>query len=127
MEELWQRISENFVQRLDGPLHFRFIVQPLMAVIFATIDGWKDARYGKPAYLWTVMSSPAHRRELLHDGWKHFGKIFILAIVLDVIYAIKVHGRVYPGETLMVALLLAVLPYALIRGPVNRIARWVRR
>ncbi len=127
MEELWQRIGANFIQRLDGPLHFRFIVQPLMAVIFATIDGWKDARYRKPAYLWTVVSSPEHRRELLRDGWKHFGKIFILAIVLDIVYQFKVHKTVYPGETLMVALLLAVLPYALLRGPVNRVARWMRR
>lgn len=121
------RIAENLVARLDGPLHFRIIVQPLMALLFATLDGLKDAKAGKPAYGWAVFTSAEHRRELLKDGWKHFGKIFILAIILDVIYQIKVHHAFYPGETLLTALVLAVLPYVLLRGPVNRIARALRR
>lgn len=123
MQELWQRFVEDFVLRLDGPLHFRFIVQPLMAVIFAVLDGVKDARAGKPAYFWALATHPEHRLELLRDGWKHFGKIFLLAIVLDVIYQLKVHGTIYPGEMLLVALLLAVVPYVLLRGPANRVAR----
>ena len=127
MEELWHRIVTNLFGRLDGPLHFRFIVQPLMAVLFATLDGIKDAKAGRPAYFWTVLTSPEQRRFLLHDGWKHFGKIFILAIVLDVIYQIKVHHTVYPGEVLITALVLAVVPYVLLRGPVNRIARLFRQ
>jgi hypothetical protein len=117
------RIVENLFGRLDGPLHFRIILQPVMALIFAAIDGIKDAKTGKPAYFWTVLSSPESRADLLKDGWKHFGKIFILAIVLDIVYQLKVHGTVYPGEVLIVALVLAVLPYVLLRGPVNRIAR----
>lgn len=123
METLWHRFVEDFVARLDGPLHFRFIVQPLMAVVFATLDGIKDAKAGKPAYGWAVFSSPEHRRELLKDGWKHFGKIFILAIVLDVVYQIKVHQAVYPMVALLTALVLAMLPYILLRGPVNRLSR----
>jgi hypothetical protein len=117
------RIVENLVGRLDGPLHFRIILQPVMALIFATVDGIRDAKAGKPAYFWSVLSNPQSRKELLRDGWKHFGKIFILAIILDVVYQLKVHGTVYPGEVLIVALVLAVLPYMLLRGPVNRIAR----
>ena len=39
MEEILHRIYENLVGRLDGPLHFRFILQPLMATLFAVIDG----------------------------------------------------------------------------------------
>lgn len=123
MDVIWQRFVEHFVHRLDGPLHFRFVVQPLMAIIFAALDGLKDATAGKPAYGWAVFTSPEHRTELLKDGWKHFGKIFILAIILDVIYQIKVHHAFYPVETVLTALVLAVLPYVLLRGPVNRIAR----
>ena len=123
MEELWQRFTEHLVSRLDGPLHFRFIVQPLMAVVFAVLDGWKDAKAGKPAYFWAMVVDPEHRRELLKNGWKHFGKIFILAIILDVIYQLKVHHTVYPMEIVVVALVLAVVPYVLLRGPVNRIVR----
>lgn len=121
--ETLQRIIENFFGRLDGPLHFRFILQPLMAFIFAAIDGLKDAKAGRPAYFWAIFTRPEQRKELWKDGWKHFGKIFILAIILDVIYQLKVQHTLYPGEMLLTALVLAVLPYVLLRGPVNRIAR----
>jgi hypothetical protein len=123
MEELWRNFVEMLAGRLHGPLHFRFFIQPLMAVIFAAIDGTRDAKAGKPAYFWAVLANPEHRRELLKDGWKHFGKIFILAIILDVIYGLIVHHMVYPVQTLVVALALAVVPYVLLRGPVNRIVR----
>jgi hypothetical protein len=126
MEEIWHRYIESLFARLDGPLHFRLIVQPAMAAIFAVIDGVKDAKLGKPAYFWDVVTSPEHRRELIKDAWKRVGKIFILAVILDVVYQLKVTHWVYPGETLTVAILLAVVPYILLRGPVNRILKWRR-
>lgn len=126
MENIWQRIVENLFGRLDGPLHFRFILQPLIATIFAIMDGMKDAKTGKPPYFWAVFSSPEHRKELLKDGWKHVGKIFIIAIILDIIYQLKVHKMIYPGETFFVAFLLAIVPYLLLRGPVNRIMKRIK-
>jgi len=123
MEAIWQRIVENLFSRLDGPMHFRFIIQPLMAVIFATIDGIKDAKSGKPAYFWAVITNPRHRKELLKDGWRHVGKIFVIAVILDIVYQIKVHHSVYPGEILIVAFVLAIVPYLILRGPVNRLTR----
>jgi hypothetical protein len=124
MEEIWHRYIESLFARLDGPLHFRFIVQPLMASIFAVIDGIKDAKLGRPAYFWELVSDPANRKEMMKLAWKRIGKIFILAVILDVIYQIKVTHWVYPGETLTVAILLAVVPYFVLRGPINRLVRW---
>jgi hypothetical protein len=69
----WQRVIHNLVARLDGPLHFRLIVQPLMASTFAVIDGIRDAKMGKPAYFWAMLSNPGHRKELLKVGWKRVG------------------------------------------------------
>jgi hypothetical protein len=119
----WERIIENLFARLDGPLHFRFIFQPLMASIFAVIDGVKDAKAGRSAYFWTLLFNPGHRKELVKEGWKSVGKIFILAIFLDVVYQWKVHSTVYPGEMLIVAFALAIVPYLVLRGPVNRVVR----
>ncbi|WP_211202996.1 hypothetical protein [Candidatus Competibacter phosphatis] len=67
------------------------------------------------------MSDPVYRRELLQEGWKHVGKVFIAAVVVDVIYQIIVRHWVYPSEALMVAAILSVLPYLVMRGLVNRI------
>src|SRR5258707_1613313 len=119
----WQRIVGDLFARLDGPLHFRFIVQPLVAIIFAVIEGVKDAKAGKPAYFWALLSAPDQRKGLVKECWKSVGKIFILAIILDVVYQLKVHSTVYPGETLIVAFVLAIVPYLVLRGPMNRLVR----
>src|ERR1700733_4745065 len=124
MEEIWHRYIESLFARLDGPLHFRFILQPAMAAIFAVIDGVKDAKLGRPPYFWAVVSNPEQRKELMKLGWKRVGKIFFLAVILDVIYQLKVTHWVYPGETLTVAILLAIVPYFVVRGPINRLVRW---
>lgn len=123
MEELLTRIWENLGGRIGGPLTLRFIFQPLIATSFAVRDGLRDAKQGKPAYLWTVASDPSHRKELLTQGWKSVGKVFIIAMILDLVYQFKVFDRIYPLELVIVAALLALTPYMLLRGPVNRIAR----
>jgi hypothetical protein len=123
MEDHWLRIVENLIARLSGPMHFRIILQPLMAVIFAIIDGVKDARTGKPPHFWAIFFDSGHRKEHIKNGWKSVSKIFILAVILDIVYQLKVIHRIYPGETLIVALVLAIVPYLVLRGPVNRIVR----
>jgi hypothetical protein len=123
MESFFQSIFENFFARLDGPLHFRFIVQPLIAITFAIIDGIKDAKTGRPAYFWALVFNPGIRKVLLQGGWKSVSKIFFLAVILDVAYQLEVSHIIYFGETLVVAFVLAILPYVVFRGPVNRLAR----
>ena len=76
----------NFVGRLDGPLHFRFFMQPLMAIMLAYRDGSRDAREGRRPWAWKLVHVPEQRRYLLADGWKGIGRIFLLACVLDVLY-----------------------------------------
>jgi hypothetical protein len=122
--DIWNRVVENLFGRLDGPLHFRFFMQPAMAILFAVIDGIKDAKLGRPAYFWAMVKNPDQRKELLKIGWKRISKIFILAVILDVIYQIKVYHWFYPGETLIVAILLAIVPYLLVRGPIERLVKW---
>jgi len=123
MHDIWLRIMENMADRISGPLHFRLLLQPVMAAIFAIIAGLKDAREGRAPYFWSLFTDPVNRVEMLKDGWKGVGKVFVLAIVLDVIFQIKVLNFVYPGEAIIVAIALAILPYLILRGLVTRIAR----
>jgi hypothetical protein len=46
---------------------------------------------------------------------------------MDLIYQAIVLRWFYPLQALIVAIVLALLPYILLRGPVNRIARLLRR
>lgn len=123
MEELLARIWENLAGRLDGPMKFRLLLQPTVAAIFAIRAGLKDAHEGRPPYFWTIFTDPAQRSELLREGWKAVSKVFIVAVVIDVVYQYLVFRWFYPGEALITAFILAFVPYLLIRGPVNRIAR----
>ena len=43
---------------------------------------------------------------------------------MDVVYQLIVLKTFYPGEAVIVAIALALLPYLLLRGPIARIARW---
>lgn len=116
----------EFVARFDGPLHFRLFVQPLMAILFAVRDGSRDAREGRGAYLWSFVTDPEQRRYLLESGWKGISKVFVLAFVLDVVYQLMVSRGLRPLQALLTAIVLAVVPYALLRGPVNRVLRLTR-
>jgi len=45
---------------------------------------------------------------------------------VDTVYQLSELHTFYPAEAALIALLLALLPYALLRGPIARIARmWV--
>jgi len=123
MDELWTRVAENLASRVSGPMHLRLLLQPLMATIFAVIAGLADAKAGKPPYFWAMLNDPGHRAAMLKDGWKDVSKVFILAIVLDVVYQYIAIKFVYPGEALLVAFLLAIVPYLILRGLTTRLLR----
>jgi hypothetical protein len=99
-----------------------------MVTILAIRDRLKDARAGRPLYTWTILTNPAHRASYLGEGLKRVSRVIMFALVMDAIYQFMVLGRFYPGEALVIAFVVAVLPYLLIRGPAARIARrWNRR
>lgn len=121
MDELslfWQEL----MNRPDGPMAFRFYLQPVMSTVYAIIGGLKDAREHKPPYFWAIFTEPSHRAELLRDGWKSVRNVFFLAIGIDFVYQIIVLKGFRPVEGLIVSVFLALVPYLLVRGPVNRIA-----
>lgn len=123
MDEIWMRFWGNLADRLHGPLTFRLILQPLVAVLFALRDGYRDSLVGNEPYFWALFTQPGHRAELIRDGWTAVAKVFVVAILIDVVYQIIVFRWIYPMEALAVGFLLALLPYLLLRGPINRMSR----
>ena len=123
MDSTLLRIGSQLLARVSGPMKFRLVLQPLMASFFAIRSGLADARSGKPPYFWGLLWDAGQRADMIKDGWKSVGKIFVLALVLDVVYQIIVLRFVYPGEAIFVALVLAILPYLILRGPVTRVVR----
>jgi len=54
LDELLSRFWSEIAERPEGPMAFRFFVQPAVASFFACRDGILDARKQKPAYFWTL-------------------------------------------------------------------------
>src|SRR5277367_2280388 len=123
MDNFWVRFATQMIARVSGPMKFRLVLQPVMASIFAIRAGLADARAGKTPYFWCLLTDPSQRADMIKDGWKSVGKVFVLALVLDAIYQLIVVHFIYPGEMIVVAFVLAILPYLIVRGLVTRVAR----
>ena len=123
MSELLSRLWTDLITRPEGPFGFRLLLQPMVAALLAVRDGVVDARGGRSPYFWTLLHDPGRRRERLREGARATLRVVLIGVVIDAVYQFKVHGTVYPGEALGIALLLGFVPYLLIRGPIDRIVR----
>jgi hypothetical protein len=124
LEEAIVRGWENLVGRLSGPMSFRILMQPAMAIFFAIFAGISDARHNKPMFLGCALSKPWSWRPRLAQSWMDVGTVFIVALVLDSIYQIVVHAGIFTLELLITATVLALVPYLVFRDLVARAAIW---
>jgi hypothetical protein len=127
LDQAWSDI----LARPGGPMTFRFILQPAMAGAMALRDAVIDARLGRRPYLWALLRGvrgTEGRSGRLWEGIISTARILILGIVMDVIYQWLALKTFYPGQAAVIAILLAFVPYLLLRGPMERVARhWVAR
>ena len=121
--EVRERIFTSIAERPGGPMTFRFVLQPIMATVLAAIDGIRDARNGSPAYLWGIVSGATRPVSQLYDGIIATARVILLGLGMDVAYQLIEFKTFYPGEAAIVAVLLAFLPYLLLRGPFARLAQ----
>jgi hypothetical protein len=126
MEEAFRQAWEDIFSRVDGPMSFRLIIQPVVATFLAIRAGWTDAREGRPIFFWTLARDPAQTRVMLRNLWRIAGKVFLVAVVLDVVYQLIVLHWIYPVQTLIVATILALVPCMVVRAIGNRIVTLVR-
>jgi hypothetical protein len=121
--EVRERIFTSIAERPGGPMTFRFILQPVMAAVLAAIDGVRDARSGAPPYFWSLLTGTTERVDRIYDGVIATSRVILLGLGMDVIYQWIEFKTFYPGEAAIVAVLLAFIPYLLLRGPFARLAR----
>ena len=125
------RFWSDLIARTDGVMTFRLFLQPIMALITALIDGMRDARAGRGPYFQRLLHAPGYieRRTVLREGVSATARILLLGVAMDVIYQIRTFGGFpYPLEAFVVAVLLAFIPYLLLRGPFRRLAgRWIKQ
>lgn len=111
----------GLTERLSGPGTLRLVLQPLVAILLGMRDGRRDARAGRPPYLWAIFFHKGERRESAKHGALAIAKPFVVAIVVDAVLSYVTMGAIYPGETLTVGCLLVALPYAVARAATNHL------
>jgi hypothetical protein len=121
------RFWDDLVARPSGPLAFRFILQPAMASLLAARDGFADARNGRTPYFWAILHDAPHRADRLREGFRAVLRVFLLGMAMDAVYQVVALKGFRPVEMIVVALLLAFVPYLLARGPVDRLVCWWTR
>jgi hypothetical protein len=122
--ETQTRLWQDVIDRSHGPMTFRFFLQPTMATIAALHDGISDARSGRRPYLHTIIHDPVKRGQRLGEGLFSISRIILLGFAMDTIYQWRVLDTFYPAEAVVITLILAVIPYVILRGPIDRISSW---
>jgi hypothetical protein len=62
----------------------------------------------------------------LAEGIISTARVILLGLSIDLIYQLIEFRSFFPAEAVIVALLLAFVPYLLLRGPLVRVVRWWR-
>jgi hypothetical protein len=122
-----KQFLEDLPQRFTGPGRFRFILQPLLAILFGVRGGLADAREGKSPYLFALFFHAQKRKELLQSGLAAIGHMLAIGILVDAVAQLLIYQRVHPGAALVVGPVLICVPYASARGLTARLARWIKQ
>jgi hypothetical protein len=114
---------EDLPKRLTGPGRFRFVLQPLVAILLGVRSGVADARAGRPPYLWALTTDRQRRGALMQEGFATVANLLLMGILLDSVFQWVILGASYPAPALLVGPVLIATPYAVARALSNRIAR----
>lgn len=126
--EVRARLWQNLFDRPDGPMVFRFFLQPTMAAIAAWRDGINDARTGRSPFFAGALTDPAQRLVRMNEALVATARIILLGLVMDGIYQAIEFNYFHPAEAVIIALALAFVPYVVLRGLIARAAgRWFGR
>jgi len=75
-----QRIWRNVIDRPNGPLSYRFILQPSITAIFAIRNGLRDTRRRRTPFFWTILWNPRERRGRWREGLNATARIILLGL-----------------------------------------------
>jgi len=122
-----QEFIEDIPRRLTGPGRFRFVIQPLIAVILGIVGGLSDARAGRPPYLYGILFHRHLRRDLVKTGFSIIVNLLLMGILLDAVFQRIIFGVTHPFAALLIGPILIVTPYAVARAFSNRLARLAKK
>jgi hypothetical protein len=121
-----RQFLEELPQRFSGPGRLRFVLQPLVAILFGVRCGLADAKSGRPPYIFSLLFHAHKRKELLRSGIMAIGHVLAFGILLDAVAQWLIYGQIHPGAALVIGPALVWAPYASARGLTARLARCLK-
>ena len=121
-----RQFLEDLPRRFSGPGRFRFILQPLLAILFGVRSGLADAKSGQSPYIFALLFHAHKRKELLRSGMTAIGHLLAIGILLDAVVQLLIYKQIHPGAAVVIGPLLVCFPYASARGLTARLARWLK-
>jgi hypothetical protein len=76
---------ERLVARVTGPMSFRLILQPTVAVILGIKDGLMDAKAGAPPFVFDLLFHPKDHKRRLSTAFRRLLVPMIVGTVMDAI------------------------------------------
>lgn len=112
---------------LTGPLSFRFILQPAVAILLGVRDGRLDAKAGEPPFALDIVLHFRTRKARLGQALRSTAIAISAGVVIDAVAQYLLFRNIFPAQALFVGTVIIALPYVLARGLTNRAVRHRRR
>ncbi|MGA9523043.1 MAG: hypothetical protein WBV82_16360 [Myxococcaceae bacterium] len=116
---------DDLQRMLTGPGHLRFVVQPLLAILFGLRDAKADLAAGRPPFVLSLFRSKS-RKAMACQALEQIAIPLAIAVGLDLTFQYVILQRAYLWSALIVGAFLIALPYSLARGLGNRAFRRMR-
>jgi hypothetical protein len=122
MGDFFSRIFHELVTRItSGPMQFRLIVQPSMALLLGIRDGLADAKMGAPPFVWGLLFQRQELKPSLKSALRRLQIPIIMAILADATVQYLMFRHIHPLSAIIVGVFLMGFPYSAARGITNRL------
>ncbi len=112
---------DYLIELISGPGTFRFVLQPILAILMGVRDGRNDAKSSTPPMMYTLLLASGKRKEALKGVLHRLALPLTFAVALDSILQIYIFGVWRLQWALVVGVCLVGIPYLLARGITNRV------
>ena len=114
-------ILNKLLLRINGPLGFRFILQPIAAIMLGIRDGKIDAASNEKPYIFDLCVNPKNRKRQIDKAIKTLLKPIIISIIMDIAAQFLLFKTVNLWGAVIIGTFIMGIPYSLARGISNRI------
>lgn len=114
-------ILNKLLLRISGPLGFRFILQPIAAIMLGIRDGKIDDELNEKPYILDLFVNPKNRKRQIDKAMKTLLKPIIISILMNITAQFLLFKTVNLLGAVIIGTSIIGIPYSLARGISNRI------